>query len=192
MKLMIHRPFRKPTHYYAVLSVLCVLLLTSFMSACATGPQIRKYKYSSKKSITGSEAVRTNDQIDRYATLVAYFKLGKSVDDISIGITADYVADITGAKKIKKTYYIVEKIVDISNYKIKNLKYLYAEIGRNYDADWNREKDITIASNKTVPFKTLDENSIYRIRFTTFSTEDTDFVITISADCEVMFMDNME
>ena len=192
MKLMIHRPFRKPSHYFAMSSLLCVLLLASLMSGCATGPQIRRYKYSSVKSIIGSEAVRTNDQIDRYATLATYFKLGKAVDEISIGITAEYVADITGAKKIKKTYFIVEKIVDMTNYKIRNLKYLYAEIGRNYDADWNREKEITLASNKTVPFKALDEKSIYRIRFTTFSTEDTDFVITIGADCEVTFMDDME
>jgi hypothetical protein len=192
MKLMIHRPFQKPMHCFAVLSLLCVLLPVSLMSACAAGPQIRKYKYSLVKTITGNETVRTNDQIDRYATLVTYFKLGKAVDEISLSITADYVADITGTKKIKKTYFIVEKIVDMSNYKIKNLKYLYAEIGRNYDADWNREKDITIASNKTVPFKALDEKSIYRIRFTTFSTEDTDFVITINADCEVTFMDDME
>jgi hypothetical protein len=192
MKPMTHHPFRKASRYPAVSTLLCVLLIISLMSGCATGPQPRRYKYSGVKTITGSEAVRTNDQIDRYATLATYFKLGKAVDEISIGITAEYVADITGAKKIKKTYFIVEKIVVMSNYKIKNLKYLFAEIGRNYDADWNREKEITLASNKTVPFKALDEKSIYRIRFTTFSTENTNFVITIGADCEVTFMDTIE
>ena len=189
---MTHHPFRKASRYPAVSTLLCVMLVISLMSGCATGPQPRRYKYSGVKSITGSKAFRTNDQIDRYATLATYFKLGKAVDEISIGITAEYVADITGVRKIKKTYFIVEKIVVMSNYKIRNLKYLYAEIGRNYDADWNREKEITLASNKTVPFKALDEKSIYRIRFTTFSTENTGIVITIGADCEVTFMDTIE
>jgi len=189
---MILRPFRKPSFDFSVSSRLIALLIATLMPACATGPVILKYKYNNVKSIAGGEAVRTVDQIDRYDTLIAYFKLGKPVNEISINILAEYVADITGAKKTKKTYFIVEKIVDMSKYKYRDMKYLYAEIGRNFDPDWNREKELVIASNKTVPFKALDENSIYRIRFTTFSTEDTDYAITINADCEVTFIGSVE
>jgi len=86
----------------------------------------------------------------------------------------------------------VEKIVDMSKYKYREMRYLYAEIGKNFDSDWNREKDLVIVSNKTVPFKALDEKSIYRIRYTTFSTEDADYIITIGANCEVTFIDSVE
>jgi hypothetical protein len=189
---MILRPFIQSSRYFSVLSAIGALLVTSLMSACATGTLIQKYKYSGVKSIANIAVVQTGDTIDRYATMVAYFRLGNPVDEISISISAEYVADITGAKKIKKTYFIVEKIVDMSKYKYRDMKYLYAEIGRNFDADWNREKDIVIVSNKTVPFKNLDEKSIYRIRYTTFSTEATDYVITIGANCEVTFIDSVE
>jgi len=192
MKPMILRPPLKPSRRFFVLYSLSTLVIASLMAACATGPHVLKYKFSGVKSIPGSEAVPTGEQIDRYATMVAYFRLGNPVDEISISISAEYVADITGAKKIKKTYFIVEKIVDFSRYKYRDMKYLYAEIGRNFDADWNREKELVMVSDKTVPFKNLDEKSIYRIRYTTFSTEATDYVITIGANCEVSFIEKVE
>jgi hypothetical protein len=167
-------------------------MIATLLSACATGSLAQKYRHSGVKFIRGGEAIQTNDTIDRYATMVAYFRLGNPVDEISVSITAEYVADITGAKKIKKTYFIVEKIVNMSKYKYRDMKYLYAEIGRNFDADWNREKDLVLLSDKTVPFKALDEKSIYRIRYTTFSTEETDYTITIGANCEVTFIDSVE
>ncbi len=168
-----------------------------FASGCATTGQKnqekeRKYKQSSVKAFSSIAATKSVDMIDRHATSMLFFKLDKSVDALSIGITAEYTADIMGTKKTKKAYFIIEKTIDMSHFKLAKNKIHYAEIGRNFDADWNREKEITLVSNKTVPFKDLDGSSLYRIRFTIFSPETVDYTIRINADCAVTFMDDFK
>jgi hypothetical protein len=172
--------------------IICALLAAVLAAGCATGQKERKYKNRTIKKYSSAEAKRTDELIDRYATYVCFFKLDKDADAVSIGITADYVADITGAKKIKKTYFIVDKLIDMSRFTNKKMRQLYAEIGRNFDADWNREKELTLVSSRTEFFKKLDGTSAYRIRFTTFSMEPCDFTITISTDCGVTFTDDIK
>ncbi len=182
-------------------NISCVLMIIAlaglpplFASGCAATGQKkeRKYKQSSEKTFSSIEAVKAAEPIDRYAASMMFFKLDKGVDALSIGITAEYTSDIMGTKKIKKTYFVVEKTIDMSHFKLAKNKIHYAEIGRNYDADWNREKEITLVSNKTEPFRELDGNSLYRIRFTTFSSENVDYTIRINADCAVTFMDAID
>lgn len=177
----------------ALIPILMILPLLA-SAGCATSKEkaARRYSRSSVKPISSIEASKAAEPIDRYATSMVFFKLDKAVDAMQIGIIADYTADIMGTKKTKKTYFIVEKVVDMSQYKYKNMKYLYAELGRNFDADWNREKEITIVSNKKEPFRNLDGASLYRIRFTTFSTEHVDYTIKIDADCGVTFLEDFK
>lgn len=181
---------------------LCRILLIIFLaglpalfaSGCAATGQKKewKFKQSSVKTLSSIEATKSADMIDRHATSMMFFKLDKSVDALSIGITAEYTADIMGTKKTKKTYFIIEKTINMSHFKLAKNKIHYAEIGRNFDADWNREKEITLVSNKTVPFKDLDGGSLYRIRFTIFSPETVDYTIRINANCAVTFMDDIK
>ena len=182
-------------------SIHCILLTLALaglpvlsVSGCATQGKKdnggRTFKLSSAKTFSSMEAGKAAEPIDRYAAFQMFFKLDRSVDAISVGISAEYTADITGARKIKKTYFIVERVVDMSNVKFVKNKYLYAELGRNFDADWNREKEITIVSKKSEPFKDLDGASLYRVRFTIFSPENVDYTLRINADCGVTFLDD--
>src|SRR4030042_877526 len=170
---------------------LCAALAAALPGpGCATGQRPRAFKESHAKTLSRAEAPRSFELIDNYETFVIHFRLAKDAPALSVGISAEYVADITGAKKTRKTYFIVEKIIDMSQFKNANLKYLYAELGRNFDAEWNREREITLVSNKIEPFKNLDAGSTYRTRYTTFSNANFEYIITINPDCGVTFIDH--
>ena len=160
-------------------------------SPTAADKKARTYKHSSVKTLSSIEATRSADPIDRYAASMIFFKLDKASEALSISISAEYTADVTGTRKTRKTYFVVEKIIDMSGLNNRKDKYFYAEIGRNFDPDWNRQKELTLVSSVSEPFKNLDGNSLYRLRYTTFSTESVDFTITINADCGVTFLDDI-
>ncbi|MBN2158312.1 MAG: hypothetical protein JW807_02875 [Spirochaetes bacterium] len=184
---MLTTEHRGPAEHNAFSLLLAAALSATLTSGCVSIQKERSFKQSSVTTVSIENAVPCRDMIDRYTTYMVYFRLEKPVDALSVSVTAEYVADITGAKKSRKTYFIVEKIVDMSRFKNRNLKDLHAEIGRNYDADWNRGKELTLISNDTEPFKSLDADSTYRIRFTAFALENFEFTITVNADCAVTF-----
>lgn len=62
------------------------------------------------------------------------------------------------------TYYIVEKLVDISRYKAEK-KSMFYEIGRNFDLRWNASPLVVLCTDASDPLKKLDPG-LYRIRFT--------------------------
>jgi hypothetical protein len=163
-------------------------LLHYFFVGCASSA-VQAYKKSSTISIPRDKARMTRDEIDRYETHEVYFKLDKAVDSIKIGITAVFVADIAGTKESRVTYFIVDKIIDVKKLRNADVRRIYSEIGRNFDLDWNAKKEIVITSERGSPFKALDEDSVCRIRYTTFSRENFVYTITIDADCGVTFMD---
>lgn len=175
---------------HIALCCLFIVILSVALAGCASTQEGRVFKKSSVMTVSGETAILSADRIDRYPTYMVYFRLEKPADAVSISITAEYVADITGAKKSRKAYFIVEKIVDLSQFKNIKLGNLHTEIGRNYDAEWNREKEITLISSKSEPFKNLDADSTYRIRFTTFAQENFEFTIVVNADCAVTFMNS--
>ena len=171
------------------LTLVCALLALS-VSGCTANLKERSYRNTVVSAVPLEKAVRTNDRIDRYLTYAAYFRLAKDVERFKIGVTAEYVADIMGTKKKRTTYFIVEKVIDMSRMKNKNLTRLHAELGRNYNSDWSRgDTDITIVSSKSEPFKNLDAGSLYRVRYTAFAAENFTFTVTIQADCAVTLED---
>ncbi len=189
------------TGHYINDRICCILIIIAlaglpalFSSGCAATGQKkeRKYRQSSVKIFSGVEAAKSAEPIDRHPASMIYFKLDTSVTALSISITAEYTSDIMGTKKIRKTYFVVEKAVDISHIRMAKNRIHYAELGRNFDADWNREKEITLVSDRTAPFRELDGSSVYRIRFTTFSPENVDYTVRINADCPVTFMDSID
>ncbi|MBN2077933.1 MAG: hypothetical protein JW838_03150 [Spirochaetes bacterium] len=168
---------------------LAVPLFLPFVQGCAGVSKKPSYRHHSVRSIPVGTTVRGED-IDGYAAHVVYFRLEKPVAAMTVGISAEYVADITGKKKYKKAYFIVEKIINLPAAGANKARRIYMEIGKNFDTDWNREKEITIKSLKTEPFRTLDADSLYRIRYTAFSRDPFDYAITIDADSPVTFSDS--
>ncbi len=166
-------------------------LVTLVIQGCAGGMKRPSYRHQGVKNIPVGTAVR-GEAIDGYEAHVVHFRLEKAVEAMTVGISAEYVADITGKKKYKKAYFIVEKIVELGAAGGKQARRINVEIGRNFDADWNREKDVTIRSLKTEPFRTLDADSLYRIRYTPFSRDPFDYTITVDADSPVTFVDDVK
>ncbi len=175
-------------HASGALLIICALLVLS-VSGCTANLREKSYRNTAVSAVPLEKAVRTNDRIDRYATYVSYFRLGKDVESMRVGVTAEYVADIMGTKKTRTSYFVVEKIIDMSRLKNKNLTRLHSELGRNFNSDWNRDLEITLASNKSEPFKSLDAVSLYRVRYTAFAEENFTFTVTIQADCAVTFVE---
>jgi hypothetical protein len=170
--------------------LLFAALIPVCLSGCSSGA-VRNYKKDNVITLPSGKALQSQEKIDKYETFMIYFKLEHDVKSIRVGIISEYIADISGVKKVLASYFIVEKAIDVNQFKNIKARYVYPEIGRNFDAtDWTREKDITIVSEYGNPFKSLESNSIYRIRFTAFSSDNIDFTIKIEADCNAVFLES--
>ena len=172
----------------AALMIICALPAL-FASGCTPNLREKSYRNTAVLTVPLEKAVRTNDRIDRYTTFAAYFRLAKDVQSVKVGVTAEYVADIMGTKKKRTSYFIVEKVTDMSRFKNRNLTHLHTELGRNFNSDWNRDTEITLVSIKSEPFRNLDSGSLYRVRNTTFAEENFTFTVTVMADCAVTFVE---
>jgi len=168
--------------------VSAVVLITLVAWASCTSPHISLERLRSAAITIRSSAAITAEPIDRYETYQVFFTLEKAVPAISVSVSADYVSDIFGTKKSRRTYFIVEKRVTIPR-RGGAANAIFVELGRNFDADWNREKDILIASDPTRPFHSLNPSDLYRVRFTAFAREPFEFTITVKADCGVAFVE---
>lgn len=132
---------------------------------------------------------QSREKIDKENTYEKYFIIKNNEKCIKIIITSTIIDDVFKREKKVKTYYIVEKAVNVSRFRDAGGKrYIFSELGRNFDANWNIKKDALICSSDTDPIKKLDKN-IYRIRFTTFSKEDSNFKIELSSDNAIDFLD---
>ena len=88
-----------------------------------------------------------------------------------------------------KIFFLVEKAIDISRFMNANgKKFVLSEIGRNFDYNWKRKKEIIICSSRVDPIKKFDK-AIYRIRFTTFREEDFHFMIKIHSKDKINFLE---
>jgi hypothetical protein len=170
------------------IALLCALLALS-MPGCTGNIRNKSYRNNKTAIVAADKSARTNDSIEKNATYASYFRLSKDVDTIKIGVILEYVSDILGTKKTRNVYFIVEKVIDMTKLKNPRLTSLHAELGRNFDNDWNRDADITLVSDREQPFKTLDAGSLYRVRYTTFAEENYTFIVTVKADCDITFVE---
>ena len=180
-----------PSHHASAAGALMLscALLTLSVSGCSASVRSGSFRNIAVSALPRNQAVLTNDRIDRYTTYAAYFRLGKDADRLGVSVIAEYVADIMGTKKTRIAYFIVEKVIDMSRLNNRNLRQLHAELGRNFNNDWNCEKEIALASSKSEPFKNLDAGSLYRVRYTAFAEENFTFIVTLKADCAVTFVE---
>ena len=158
-------------------------------AGCSAAQRVKSYKQSFTAVVASRTAPRSPVKIDQHPAYAVYFRLDRAVRSIRVGITAEYIADIAGTRKQRKVYFVIEKMIDTSQFKNREIKYIFSDLGRNFDTDWTRVREIELASVKNDLFRSLDGNSMYRIRYTTFSNEDFDFTIKIEADCGVAFVD---
>ncbi len=177
------------------LQITAVLVLVALIAAgsCSRNRRDRNYRYINKKSGTISGAIKSGIPIDRYETYQVYFMLEKEVDAVKIAMTSKYIEDTLVKKETRlKTYFVLEKMIDISHFSQIKDRFTSYELGKNFDDDWRREQELTIFSSKSEPMKKLDNRSTYRIRFTTFSEEQFNYTVAVHADCNVIFRESLK
>jgi hypothetical protein len=158
-------------------AVLLVLFLMSPL--CGTGGNIVKFVHESAFSSKTRDLIKSNDRIDREKTWQVFFLLVKPEDCIKI-IFKSSLPDTTGKTAPVKTFFIVEKIIDISRFNKKG-GVMYSEIGRNFDSSWSEAGEIMLCSSKTDPIKILSK-AAYRIRFTALTAENFTFEVTVKSN----------
>jgi hypothetical protein len=175
--------------------LLIPIVLHAALFSCATAK--KEISYSQKKTYTGvtNPSLESNKAIDRGKTYMIYFKLKEKDKCVKFSIHSRVPIESVGEKeKVVKTYFIVEKRIDISSFyreEDTSTKYTYSEIGRNFDHIWNRKQQLTICTVPGDPIKKFD-TGIFRVRFTTFTDEDFRFKIILYSNKEVTFMEQGE
>ncbi len=166
----------------------CAFIFPSIIifSSC-TGLQKRIYTNTEILKPNDSKIRISKESIDRGKTHEVLFRLEKDVDAVNISIAAiEKPGEFAETRYTCKTYFIVEKIIDVTRFKNKKTV-AFTEMGRNFDLKWERTNDLTILSRKNDPLLTLDKNAAYRIRFTAFRSIPCEYTVEIKADCRIFF-----
>lgn len=165
----------------------------------------KEMQFAHKVSYSGitKPSIESSNKIDKEITYEIYFTIEK--DEKCLKLTIQSIAEYEGIvkdEKIVKTYFIVEKAIDISRFvseesqkspKVKEdiPKIAYSEIGKNFDLRWNRKRDLLICTSGEDPIKKLNKSS-YRIRFTTFMKDNFSFTITAYSNQKITFIEKAE
>lgn len=175
--------------------LLIAIVLHAALFSCASVK--REISYSQKKAYTGvtNPSLESKKTIDRGKTYMVYFKLKEKDKCVKFSIHSRVPIESVGEKeKVVKTYFIVEKRIDISRFyreEDTSTQYTYSEIGRNFDHVWNRKQQLTICTVPGDPIKKFD-TGIFRVRFTTFTNEEFRFKIILYSNKAVTFMEQIE
>ena len=162
-----------------------IITLCSFQ-ACTT---MQKSEATDEQTMTGmvSSQQISNERIDRAEAYEMYFKPEKPVSCMKISLSARYPDQgISPKYRTLKIYFIVERMVDIAKYG-KNLgRYNYYELAKNYDKNWEYSSEVTICSKENDPLEKIEPDALYRIRFTSFSTEKFEYNITFKSGVKII------
>lgn len=142
--------------------------------------------FNNRSSLSGkaNNKIKADKPIDTGKTYEVFFRLREREECIKIVVSSFTIDDIQENEVGIKTFFIVEKAVDMSRFRNMEKKELYLEIGRNYDTAWERERDVLICSSGSDPIRQLGKG-LYRIRFTTFYEEGFDYEVDIFSENRV-------
>lgn len=164
------------------------LALVLMAASCsAAGKNNTTQKGAPYQGDTG-KALESADRIDREKTYEIYFRLTTPEECIRVEMTSRAPESAIEKKvRVIRTFFIVEKSVDLSKFDVRNAaRTVFSEIGRNYDQNWNRTKEITLCSTPSDPIRKMDP-SLYRIRFTSFRDDPFSFEIIIYSKNSAVF-----
>jgi hypothetical protein len=182
-----------PVTFRVSRTLLFIPALLLLSGGCATSKKPREYKTVVSQKITDSEARPSADPIDKYRSYEIFFRLDKKVDTVKVSVTAQRsVVPYSRQKKSVNVFFLVEKMVDLSKFRRTKRKYIFSEMGRNYDEQWTVSREITIESRIDDPLINLDKTSLYRIRYTAFYQDPHEFNIAVHADCKITLLKTME
>jgi hypothetical protein len=160
------------------------------VSGCGSAKGLRVYEHVNSMSGESIRLQKASDDIDTEKTYEIYFRLQKPVDCIKLNITAKYIPDrFSGKKEHILTFFVLDQLIDIRRFRGPQKKYESSEIGRNFDSNWNRMRDLVICTKPEHPLLKLDEKRVYRLRFTTFRKMNFEYRIDLHADSKIIFIE---
>lgn len=169
-----------------------ILILPVCMMAylsCSSQKKDYVYKFQSSKKITAPELKESKHKIDAGKTYEIFFTIEKDVQCLRAAVTSATLQDrFTHKSKPIKTFFIIERMIDISGYSGSKEGFEYTEIDRNFDSSWDRKQNITICSSDTDPLKKINSTSVYRIRFCNYLSDESNFNIRINADTKITIL----
>ncbi len=172
------------------LLTLLVVLISLHTAGCGSTGGVRVYKHLSRLSGESVKLEYAADDIDTEKAYEVYFRLEKPVDCIKLNIVSKYIPDrFSGKKEHILTFFVLDRLIDLSRFGSHREKYEASEMGRNFDSAWNRRRDLVICTGPEYPLLKLDEKRVYRLRFTTFRKVNFEYRIDIHADARVIFIE---
>ncbi|MCU0821979.1 MAG: hypothetical protein MUC95_05835 [Spirochaetes bacterium] len=132
----------------------------------------------------------SNDKIDTGKTFLVYFLINNEEECIEVNVNAVYTDESIQSEVSAKTFFIVEKAVDISKFGDPGERVYFTELGRNFDFSWNRERELRICTSELDPIKKLRKD-IYRIRFTIFREENFNYEVYIKSENRIVIEESL-
>lgn len=168
-----------------------ILLISIALISCSSGKQIKQYKNRfAYKGDSGKSPV-SKDLIDRGKTHETHILLKGESPCIKFSISGlNYPDPFTKKSKSIKTFYAVDRLVSIENFKKKN-RFVYSPQLVNFDKNWNSTNETELCGSSDDPIGKIRDGDIYRIRITTFRMDNYTFQIEVSADADFIFSDEI-
>lgn len=172
----------------ATFPALAAISLVLYSLSCTTPGASGDYRRTARFEGISISSEKSDQKIATDTTWQLFFTLKKPEKCIKIVFSSVMKVE-TLKEPIKSeinTYFVVEKIVDISRYKTEK-KSIFYEIGRNFDLRWNASPLVVLCTDEADPLKKLDQG-LYRLRFTGLKSTNFHYRVEIfSAQEEVLF-----
>ncbi len=153
-----------------------------FSASCASTGAGGDYRHKTSYEGQSISAEQSDQKIAGDSTWQLFITLKKPEKCVKIVFSSKVNVETlkTPVTSEINTYFIIEKIVDISRYNI-DKKNIFYEIGRNFDLRWNVSPLVVICADDADPLKKLDAG-LYRIRFTGLKSTNFHFRVEIYSE----------
>ena len=172
-----------------------LLLLLLLLSLSCAEPVKEAFNQNQSYGNTTRNTRISDEKIDGSPTYEVIFTLEKPVDCMTINIESAYLQKTfpppppppPPVQKIPKTtFFIVEKKLNMPQFKINAA---YTPIGRNFNSDWELYSPVKVCGNSTDPLSIINVSE-YRIRFSAFEKAELYYIVTITCESKIIFIEN--
>ena len=151
----------------------------AFCAQCASPTKAPEFRLENKYAGRTGAAIVSAQKGDFTVSYEIYLSLAQPEKCLDIGISARRSGgEHSYVKETLKVFFIVERAVNVSQFRLRNNPFIFTEIGRNFDLNWESVKSIWVCTSKTDPLKKLDAG-VYRLRFSMLSAAEFDFEIRV-------------
>lgn len=156
-----------------------LIFACALCARCASSTQAPDFRHENKYAGKTGAAILSAQRGDFNRSYEIYFTLAEPEKCLDIGITAKRSGrEYSFVQEKINVFFIVERAVNVSQFHLRNNPFIFSEIGRNFDLNWESMKSIWVCTTKTDPLKKIDAG-VYRLRFSMPAAGEFDFEIRI-------------